>query len=45
MERIKKILNPEEDSVRIYPLCGTCAEKIEVIGAGKVTQDPDVIVI
>lgn len=44
-ERIKKIIAPEEDSVRIYGLCATCSEKIEIIGYGKVTQDPDVIVI
>ena len=44
-ERIGRIINQEEDSVRIYSLCAACSEKIEIIGAGKVVQDPDVIII
>lgn len=44
-ERINRIIKTEDDSVRIYPLCASCSEKIEIIGTGKVTQDPDVIVI
>jgi CRISPR/Cas system-associated endoribonuclease Cas2 len=35
----------EEDSVRLYFLCETCTSKIDIIGYGKVVQDPDVIVI
>jgi CRISPR-associated protein Cas2 len=44
-ERIKRIINQEEDSVRIYSLCAACSEKIDIIGYGKMVQDPDVIVI
>lgn len=44
-ERLSRIINKEEDSVRIYSLCASCSDKIEIIGYGKVAQDPDVIVI
>ncbi len=44
-KRIVKAMNQEEDRVRIYPLCGACENRIEILGQGKVTQDPDVIVI
>jgi CRISPR/Cas system-associated endoribonuclease Cas2 len=38
-------LNDAEDSLRIYPLCGACMCRIEIIGLGVVTQDPEIIVI
>jgi CRISPR-associated protein Cas2 len=44
-KRITKILEPEEDSVRIYTLCAACAERVEILGQGMLTQDPDIIVI
>ena len=44
-QRLNKELDPEEDQLRIYPLCGTCSEHIEILGQGVVTQDPDIIVI
>ncbi len=30
----KKAINPKEDSLRIYPLCGRCAEKRLGVGMG-----------
>jgi len=35
----------EEDSVRIYRLCAECRGKIEVLGRGAVTEDPEIYVI
>jgi CRISPR-associated protein Cas2 len=43
--RVRKVLNDSEDTLRLYPLCATCMSRIEIIGQGVVTQDPDVIVI
>lgn len=43
--RVGAVLECEEDSVRIYPLCAGCVKRIEIHGAGKVTQDPEIIVI
>jgi CRISPR-associated protein Cas2 len=31
--KLDKILNAEEDSVRIYPLCNACQERVETIGS------------
>ncbi len=43
--RVGRVLDPEEDSFRIYPLCADCTDRIEVIGLGVVTEDPEVIII
>jgi CRISPR-associated protein Cas2 len=44
-QRLRAIIDPKEDTVRFYTLCGSCAERIAILGEGTVTQDPDVIVI
>jgi CRISPR-associated protein Cas2 len=31
--KLDNILNSEEDSVRIYPLCHTCQNRVETIGS------------
>jgi CRISPR-associated protein Cas2 len=31
--RLDKILNADEDSVRIYPLCNACKERVETVGS------------
>jgi CRISPR-associated protein Cas2 len=45
LKRSADVLNDEEDSLRLYPLCGMCQSKIEIIGQGHVTQDPEFIII
>jgi CRISPR-associated protein Cas2 len=49
LERLKRRLaqqvNPEEDSVRFYPLCAACVPRVEVLGQGLVTQDSDYFII
>ena len=49
LERLKKrvteVLDIEEDGFRIYPMCASCAERVEILGQGNVSQDPDIIVI
>ena len=44
-QRVRAVIDPEEDTVRCYTLCGSCAERITILGEGVVTQDPDVIVV
>lgn len=44
-KRVNKILDMKEDSLRFYPLCAACETRVEVLGLGTVTQDPDFIVI
>ena len=43
--RLERQINPEEDSLRFYPLCAACVPRVEVLGQGLVTQDPDFIII
>ncbi len=33
------------DSVRIYILCTGCKNKIEIIGDGTVSEDPEIIIV
>ena len=42
---IERVIDPSEDSVRYYRLCGACADRIEVPAIGDVTQDPKTIVV
>lgn len=39
-ERVEKIIVPEEDGVKYFPLCEKCAGTVEIIGQGQFT-DPD----
>ncbi len=41
LQKIRKVINLNEDSIRVYRFCPTCREKIEVIGQGKVTENED----
>jgi CRISPR-associated protein Cas2 len=43
--RMGRLLDPQEDNLRIYPLCAACSDRVLVMGQGKVTRDPDVIVL
>jgi CRISPR-associated protein Cas2 len=43
--RMTLLLHPEEDDMRLYPLCAACASTIEILGQGTVTQHPEIIVI
>lgn len=44
-EKINKLIDPKEDSVRIYRLCQECRGKVEILGLGEVAEDPDVYVL
>lgn len=43
--RAMSILHPEEDLLRIYPLCAQCVERVEILGHGEITQDPDFVIV
>ncbi len=43
--RLRPLIDSETDSVRIYPVCSACLEKVLIIGLGTLAGDPDVIVI
>jgi len=31
--KLQAVLDPQEDSVRFYPLCASCAKQVETIGS------------
>lgn len=43
-ERLRKQLRPDEDSVRFYPLCGTCCGKVETVGGDK-PENPITVIV
>ena len=44
-ERLARLIDPEEDSLRIYRLCKECDRLLEVLGTAKRTDDPDIFVL
>ena len=42
---IRRRINDEEDSVRIYPLCAACRKRVVLIGGLPLSEDPEVIII
>lgn len=45
VERLERILIPEEDCVHIFPLCGACQQKVRVLGRGRLPNDEDFYVL
>ncbi len=43
--RAARIIDPAQDSVRVYPLCARCRRQVTVIGRGTVTPEEPTIVI
>ena len=43
--QIQRLISPEEDSVRIYRFCADCGSRTEIVGLGKLSEDPDVYVL
>ncbi|MBN2568244.1 MAG: CRISPR-associated endonuclease Cas2 [Deltaproteobacteria bacterium] len=43
--RLRRIIDEDEDSIRVYSVCAGCERKITVIGSGKVTKDEEVYIL
>ncbi|MEO6193691.1 MAG: CRISPR-associated endonuclease Cas2 [Thermoanaerobaculia bacterium] len=43
--RVQALIDPEKDRVRIYQFCLSCERQIEILGPGKVMEDPDLYVL
>jgi len=41
----ERLTDTEEDTVRIYRLCATCEERVEILGRGVRSEDPDVYIV
>jgi CRISPR-associated protein Cas2 len=44
-ERIKKLIDVQKDSVRIYALCAACTKLVKILGLGELTEDKEVYII
>lgn len=44
-KRIKRIVDEEDDKVRIYTLCSNCERIIVVIGKGNISKIEDIYII
>jgi len=45
LKKVSKIMNEEEDSLRVYMLCAQCREKVRCVGLGKVTPAPGLVIV
>lgn len=45
LKKTGKIMNNEEDSLRVYQLCSACRLKVQTRGMGKVTPPPTVMIV
>lgn len=37
--KLDRLLKPQEDSVRFYPLCAACLSKVETVGSDKPAEE------
>ena len=44
-QNVADIIDSSEDSVRYYPLCNACVERIEVPAVGDVTSEANTIIV
>ncbi len=44
-QHLNRLINPQEDSVRVYYLCAVCRQRITHLGQGDTTPPPAVVVI
>jgi len=42
---IVRLVDAEEDTVRIYRLCASCEERVEIVGRGVRSEDPEVYIV
>ncbi len=45
LRRMKKLINEEEDGVRVYQLCENCRAKVHSLGLGEITQPPSLVIV
>lgn len=43
--RIEKIIDKEEDSVRIYNICAACEKSTRIMGKGEIIKNEEVYII
>lgn len=43
--KLQPLIDPATDSLRLYPVCVWCERRLTLIGQGRRSSDPDVIVL
>ena len=45
IRRARRLLDEQEDSLRVYQLCEECKKKIRVYGRGQISEPPTVVIL
>jgi CRISPR-associated protein Cas2 len=45
VKKLQRLITSPGDSVRIYRICTSCKRQILIVGSGKVSEDPDLVVV
>ncbi len=45
VKKLLKVIDNDEDSLRIYKLCKDCKSKIDVYGTAHITEDKEVYIV
>jgi len=45
LKKVNRVINLDEDSLRVYHLCAACRSKVAVHGTGQTTPSPTVKII
>jgi CRISPR-associated protein Cas2 len=45
MQRVARIIEPEEDTVRLYRICSSCQAETRILGEGVLSLDPDYYIV
>ena len=40
ISRLSQLIQPEEDSIRVYRICQGCRQGIKILGQGQITGEP-----
>jgi CRISPR-associated protein Cas2 len=43
--RLERVMNPQEDNVRLYRLCEDCRKRVEAVGTVGVTPEPTLMIV
>jgi CRISPR-associated protein Cas2 len=44
-QQLTRVINPQEDSVRFYRLCGDCAGEVRYVGQARIVPPPPSVII
>lgn len=45
MDRVRKLIDENEDTVRLYRLCNSCLSETRILGEGTLNLAPDYYII